>query len=92
MSLQIRANDFKLFQLGGLYFLCKVAGEAGSVGRAERLTGEWIGTIHSRHGGENQYYMTIETAMLTGSAEDKAESGDCGFIAALMCLVRKCLT
>lgn len=51
-----------------------------------------MGKIHSGCRGEKQNYMTIETAMLTGSAGDKAESGDCGFIAVLMCLVQKCLT
>lgn len=59
--------------------------------RAERLMGEWPRKLHSGYEGEKQNYMAVETAMVTGSVEDKAESGDCGFIAAPICLVRKCL-
>lgn len=42
-------------------------------------------------GWGKQDYMATEAAMLAGSAEDMAESGDGGFIAALLCWPRKCL-
>lgn len=68
-----------------------MAKEDRSVGRADELTGEWMEKVHRGY-GRGQGYMTTEAAMLAGSAGDKAESGDCGFIAALLCLPRKCLT
>lgn len=54
-----------------------MASEDGSVSRAEELTGERMEKVHSGYGVGKQDYMATGAAMLAGSAEDKAESGDC---------------